>query len=127
VKYGALSNGTGQVRNGWEPIAGAEQRKARLSWQESGRAAGGPDPQRVRFPPDRDEFRRRRSALRRISARGTGFAQAQRPSSGVSGSRRRLRMWLAIATKPFSGKFQATLDPLRSKHEVNRAAELIGN
>jgi two-component sensor histidine kinase len=35
VKYGALSNGTGQVRIGWEPIADAEQR-ARLSWRESG-------------------------------------------------------------------------------------------
>lgn len=36
VKYGALSNGTGQVRIGWVPIADAEQRKARLSWRESG-------------------------------------------------------------------------------------------
>jgi hypothetical protein len=33
---GALSNGNGQVRIGWEPIADAEQRKARLSWRESG-------------------------------------------------------------------------------------------
>jgi len=36
-------------------------------------------------------------------------------------------MRLAIATKPFSGKLQATLDPLRSKHKVNHAAELIRN
>ena len=34
---------------------------------------------------------------------------------------------LAIFPKPFSGKFQAALDPLRSEHKVNRTAELIGN
>jgi two-component sensor histidine kinase len=36
VKNGALSNGNGQVRIGWEPLADAEQRKARLSWRGSG-------------------------------------------------------------------------------------------
>jgi len=36
VKYGALSNGTGQVHIGWEPVADGEQRKVRLSWRESG-------------------------------------------------------------------------------------------
>jgi two-component sensor histidine kinase len=37
VKYGALSNETGQVHVSWGPIKNnAEQRKLRLSWRESG-------------------------------------------------------------------------------------------
>ena len=36
VKYGALSNGTGQVHIDWAPVADGDQRKVRLSWRESG-------------------------------------------------------------------------------------------
>ena len=36
VKYGALSNGAGQVHIGWDPVADGEQRKVRLSWRETG-------------------------------------------------------------------------------------------
>jgi len=38
VKYGALSNGTGQVHVAWEPVGNAERRNVRLTWRE----AGGP-------------------------------------------------------------------------------------
>jgi len=47
AKYGALSNGTGQVRVWWEPL-GVESRKIRLTWQET----GGPPVE----PPTRKGF-----------------------------------------------------------------------
>jgi two-component sensor histidine kinase len=36
AKYGALSNGTGQVHIAWQPIDNAGQRRVRLSWWETG-------------------------------------------------------------------------------------------
>jgi PAS domain S-box-containing protein len=36
VKYGALSNGTGQVRVSWETTGEAHQRRLHLTWQETG-------------------------------------------------------------------------------------------
>jgi PAS domain S-box-containing protein len=36
VKYGALSNGTGQVRVAWELAGEADKRRLRLTWQENG-------------------------------------------------------------------------------------------
>ena len=36
VKYGALSNGTGQVHVAWEPVGNAERRNVRLTWRETG-------------------------------------------------------------------------------------------
>ena len=48
VKYGALSNGSGQVRVAWELLEAEEPRRLKLRWQES----GGP---KVK-PPDRKGF-----------------------------------------------------------------------
>jgi two-component sensor histidine kinase len=48
AKYGALSNGTGQVHVGWELLGNGSDRKLKLSWRES----GGPrvsSPQRKGF------------------------------------------------------------------------------
>jgi hypothetical protein len=39
----------------------------------------------------------------------------------------RLLRFDVLVAKPVSGKFQATPDPLRSAHKVNRTAELIGD
>jgi PAS domain S-box-containing protein len=36
AKYGALSNGTGQVHVGWELLSNGSDRKLKLSWRESG-------------------------------------------------------------------------------------------
>ena len=36
VKYGALSNGTGQVRVSWELAGDADKRRLRITWQENG-------------------------------------------------------------------------------------------
>jgi two-component sensor histidine kinase len=36
VKYGALSNGTGQVRVSWDVVGALEERRLRLTWQETG-------------------------------------------------------------------------------------------
>jgi two-component sensor histidine kinase len=36
TKYGALSNGTGQVHVGWELLDNGSERKAKLSWLETG-------------------------------------------------------------------------------------------
>jgi two-component sensor histidine kinase len=36
VKYGALSNGSGRVQLGWEPIDDGDRRKVRITWQETG-------------------------------------------------------------------------------------------
>jgi hypothetical protein len=36
-------------------------------------------------------------------------------------------MMHVLVGEPFSGKFQAALDPLRSEHKVNRTAELVGD
>jgi two-component sensor histidine kinase len=48
AKYGALSNGTGQIHVGWELLGNGSDRKLKLSWRES----GGPrvsSPQRKGF------------------------------------------------------------------------------
>jgi two-component sensor histidine kinase len=36
VKYGALSNGTGQVRLSWELVPDGDRQKVTLTWQETG-------------------------------------------------------------------------------------------
>ena len=36
AKYGALSNGSGQVHVGWELLNNGSERKVRLAWRESG-------------------------------------------------------------------------------------------
>jgi len=36
VKYGALSNGTGQVRVSWDVVGEVERRRLHLTWQETG-------------------------------------------------------------------------------------------
>jgi two-component sensor histidine kinase len=36
AKYGALSNGSGQVHVNWELLGNCSDRKMRLSWRESG-------------------------------------------------------------------------------------------
>jgi len=36
AKYGALSNGTGQLHVGWELLGNGSDRKVRLTWRETG-------------------------------------------------------------------------------------------
>src|SRR5262245_24760671 len=48
VKYGALSNGTGQVRVSWNVASGSDRSKLQLTWKET----GGPPVK----PPERNGF-----------------------------------------------------------------------
>ena len=67
VKYGALSNGSGRVRVGWEVVSNGKPGRIVLTWQESGGPpVKPPEHKGFRLAPHRARRRRRtgRGALR---------------------------------------------------------------
>jgi two-component sensor histidine kinase len=70
VKYGALSNGSGQVRLAWEPVDEFDRPKIRFTWQE----IGGPPV----AAPERKGF-----GSRLIASSGEGESAVEYRADGV--------------------------------------------